>query len=320
MPPRKRGRKVKRAAPPSAGRPSLDALPDEVLHHMLSFLPAQEAVRTCVLARRWRHLWKSATGLRILCGNGHEAASVSELREFVYHLLLLRGGSPLDTCVLDLCGYEDEDIPLMRLWIRHVLMCKVQALSLDIGRFTIPGDPCLEVGNLPLVSQNLKRLKLESQQVNDSFLDFSRCPALEVLKFDDCEFLDCHRISSQSLKFLSFSNCDFDTEFCTYIYAPNLISLWLEVTEGWTPLLERMPSLVEAVVKIKFSDDSYCGRCGDEDCSSRYTVHGDSVDTVLLQGLSEAQSLVLMSDIRVCVFRRDLKCCPMFSNLKTLTQ
>ncbi|XP_066337053.1 uncharacterized protein [Miscanthus floridulus] len=207
----------------------------------------------------------------------------------------------------------------MILWIRHVLMCEVQALSLDIGRFTIPGDPCLEVGNLPLVSQNLKRLKLESQQVNDSFLDFSRCPALEVLEFDDCEFLDCHRISSQSLKFLSFSNCDFDTEFCTYIYAPNLISLWLEVTEDWTPLLERMPSLVEAVVKIKFCDDSYCGRCGDEDCSSRYTVHGDSVDTVLLQGLSEAQSLVLMSDIRVCVFRRDLKCCPMFSNLKTLS-
>jgi len=88
-------------------------------------------------------------------------------------------------------------------------------------------------------------------------------------------------------------------EFCTYIYAPNLISLWLEDTEGWTPLLGRMPSLVEAVVKIKFSDDSYCGGCGDEDCSSCYPVHGDTVDTVVLQGLSEAQSLVLMSDIRV---------------------
>ena len=96
--PRSRGVKVKRAVPPSAGLPSFDALPDEVLHHMLSFLPAQEAVRTCVLARRWRHLWKSATGLRILCGNGHEAASVTELREFVYHLLLLSGDSLLDTC------------------------------------------------------------------------------------------------------------------------------------------------------------------------------------------------------------------------------
>ena len=258
-----------------------------------------------MLARRWRHLWKSATGLRILCGNGHEAASVSELREFVYHLLLLRGGSPLDTCVLDLCGYEDEDIPLMRLWIRHVLMCKVHVLSLGIRQISGAWDPWLELGNLPLVSQNLKRLKLESQQVNDSFLDFSRCPALEVLEFDDCEFLDCHRISSQSLKFLSFRDqFDYERISRTHIYAPNLISLWLEASDGWIPLLERMPSLVEAVVKIKFSNDSYCLDCEDEDCSC-YPVHGDTVDTVVLQGLSEAQSLVLMSDIRaVCLHFR----------------
>jgi len=206
MPPRERGGKVKRAAPPRAGRPSLSALPDDVLHHVLSFLPAQEAVRTCVLARRWRHLWKSATGLRILCGEGHEAASVTELREFVYHLLLLRGGSPLDTCVLDLCGYEDEDIPRMKLLIRHVLRCKVHVLSLGIRQINGAWDPWLELGNLPLVSQNLKRLTVKWRQFNDSLFDFSSCPALEALEFEDCGFHDCHRILSQSLKFLSFNN------------------------------------------------------------------------------------------------------------------
>ncbi|KAI4979273.1 hypothetical protein ZWY2020_016026 [Hordeum vulgare] len=36
------------------------ALPDNILHHMLSFLPA----RTCMLARRWRHLWRSTAGDR----------------------------------------------------------------------------------------------------------------------------------------------------------------------------------------------------------------------------------------------------------------
>jgi len=44
---------------------SFDALPDGVLEHILGFLPAPEAVRTCVLARRWRYLWRSAPGLRV---------------------------------------------------------------------------------------------------------------------------------------------------------------------------------------------------------------------------------------------------------------
>ena len=152
-----------------------------------------------------------------LCGEDHEAASVTDIREFVDHLLLLRGGSPLDICVLDLCEYEDEEIPRMKLWIRHVLICKVQVLSLDIRRINNGWDPWLGLGNLPLVSQNVKRLKLGCVQLNDSFLDFSSCPALEVLEFDCCQFLDCHRISSQSLKFLSFSNCDFDRVLHLYL-------------------------------------------------------------------------------------------------------
>ena len=40
-------------------------LPDEVLCHVLSFLPSREAVQTCRLARRWRHLWRSAPAIRV---------------------------------------------------------------------------------------------------------------------------------------------------------------------------------------------------------------------------------------------------------------
>ncbi|CAO2152655.1 unnamed protein product, partial [Urochloa humidicola] len=47
---------------PAAG---IDALSDEILQHVLGFLPAQEAVRTCVLAQRWRYLWRSVPALRI---------------------------------------------------------------------------------------------------------------------------------------------------------------------------------------------------------------------------------------------------------------
>jgi hypothetical protein len=68
----------------SAG-PSADiisALPDALLQHVLSFLQAREAVQTCVLARRWRHLWKS---MPVLCVT--DGASVDRIRKFMDHLL-----------------------------------------------------------------------------------------------------------------------------------------------------------------------------------------------------------------------------------------
>uniref|UniRef100_A0A0E0EIX7 F-box domain-containing protein n=1 Tax=Oryza meridionalis TaxID=40149 RepID=A0A0E0EIX7_9ORYZ len=51
----------------------LSALPDALLHHVMSFLRAWEVARTCVLARRWRHLWASApcVDLRVWRGGGH---------------------------------------------------------------------------------------------------------------------------------------------------------------------------------------------------------------------------------------------------------
>nr|TKW25278.1 hypothetical protein SEVIR_3G108166v2 [Setaria viridis] len=50
------------AAAAAAPVDRLSALPDAMLHHVMSFLRAWEVARTCVLSRRWRHLWASASG------------------------------------------------------------------------------------------------------------------------------------------------------------------------------------------------------------------------------------------------------------------
>jgi hypothetical protein len=42
---------------------SLGSLPDEVLRHILSFLPTEDAVRTSVLSKRWELLWVSIPNL-----------------------------------------------------------------------------------------------------------------------------------------------------------------------------------------------------------------------------------------------------------------
>ncbi|RLM58828.1 F-box family-5 [Panicum miliaceum] len=60
------GRRNRRRAP-TVG---IDTLPDEVLWRMLSFFPVREAVQTCVLGRRWRHLWRYMPVMRIVSGDG----------------------------------------------------------------------------------------------------------------------------------------------------------------------------------------------------------------------------------------------------------
>ena len=67
-----------------------------------------------------------------------------------------------------------------------------------------------------------------------------------------------------------------------------------------------MPSLVEAVVRIDGMDGDFChhadsGDCEDKDCPGCYGVDGDT-GCVLLQGLSEAQSLVLISDTKMVCY------------------
>ncbi|KAK1665712.1 hypothetical protein QYE76_053871 [Lolium multiflorum] len=43
---------------PAAGRDRLSHLPDCLLHIVLSSLRSRQAVQTCLLSRRWRHLWR----------------------------------------------------------------------------------------------------------------------------------------------------------------------------------------------------------------------------------------------------------------------
>ncbi|CAN6228225.1 unnamed protein product [Urochloa humidicola] len=56
---------AKRASAESPSGDRLSALPDGLLHAVLSFLPAQQAVRTSVLSRRWRHLSRTSPCVKI---------------------------------------------------------------------------------------------------------------------------------------------------------------------------------------------------------------------------------------------------------------
>ncbi|WVZ98961.1 hypothetical protein U9M48_044331 [Paspalum notatum var. saurae] len=285
-------------APRESSESGVDSLPDGILQHIIGFLPARDAVRTCVLAQRWRDLWMLATRLRITAATDDD---MEELREFVDHLFLLRGIAPLETCemrfhsIVDADTFSSYDVVRVNLWFQHAVRCQIRVL-----RFAMTGKfAYCELIATRLVSQYLMELELVGMVVKQSFLNLSGCPALELLLLDESDLRCVKKISSESLKRLSISCCFFNKSFRTHIVAPCLVSLQIDGNVNKTPVLESMPSLVNAsvrIVRIDGVDVDSCNNCDSGDCDSCHSIiHGNS-SCVLLEGLSKAKNLALVTE------------------------
>ncbi|CAM0874785.1 unnamed protein product [Alopecurus aequalis] len=312
--------KKHKKAPLATTADLIGALPDEILHHLLSFLPAQEAVRTCVLAPRWRHLWKFTTGLRIV--EFEDAKSVQDVRKFVDHLLILRGHAGLHTFEVELSDFLEDDVPYVNLWTRFAVLCNVRVLTLHLCHIQFR---CAKLDDLPLVSQHLRTLDLRGVSLQRSFLDFSSCPALEDLKMRHCQ-IDVDKISSLSLKRLSIIFCRSALVHRVSVSAPCLISFALDSFAGRTPLLESMPILETATVELGRACSDFChnyrirGFCGTNGapCVNCLAYNDGNSNTVLLGAIYNAKHLELISPLGMIIFTKDLKMCPTFNKLKTL--
>jgi hypothetical protein len=141
---------------------------------------------------------------------------------------------------------------------------------------------------------------------------------LEDLEIEGCDMLGVRKIMSLSLKRLVIRSCNSsDDQKRIQICVPRLVSLWLDVEDVKSPLLERMPDLVGAKVRIS----SYLDWCSCEDLMACHHVTraGDSSDIdfdsddeeeeglgdyagqnttkcVVLEGLAQARDLVLIDD------------------------
>ncbi|KAM0840609.1 hypothetical protein ACQ4PT_059540 [Festuca glaucescens] len=137
------GKKPKNTEAPSAAE--MDDLQDDVLPSIVSFLPAHDAVRTCVLARRWRHVWTSATALRITAVGDFRSAD--KFNRFVDRLLSLRRHAhpPLESCEFDLVekkfgfGWFLSVQHVYRHSLQSALDCNVKNCHLAIDFSTTRG-------------------------------------------------------------------------------------------------------------------------------------------------------------------------------------
>ena len=71
---------------------SLGNLPEELLQHILFFLPIEDAVRTSLLCRRWEYLWTSTPNLDFEL---YEPAKRTLFMNFVERVLCLRDSSDI---------------------------------------------------------------------------------------------------------------------------------------------------------------------------------------------------------------------------------
>ncbi|TVU26290.1 hypothetical protein EJB05_28829 [Eragrostis curvula] len=317
---RRKASKREKASMPS-GEDFLGSLPDAVIQYVLSFLPSDEVVRTCVLSRRWGDLWKTIHALSIT-HTEDKWKNAEDMNEFVNHLLLLRDRSPLDVCEINSypdCISDNVDKPFryIDLWIRYALSLKAQVLRVLI--YTETDHMELDA---PLISQHLTVLELKMVELGKGALDFSSCPVLKALRMLNC-VIRARKISFQSLRHLIATDMVFDEDSRTRISAPSLVSLQLHVFCGRAPVLQNMPLLVTASINLDAECHDSCNRwssgdCGYDGCQGCHDNTDGSDKCVLLRGLSNATSLELLVEPDVFILKRDLNLCPTFGKLKTL--
>ncbi|XP_059438544.1 F-box/LRR-repeat protein At4g14103-like isoform X1 [Corylus avellana] len=192
-------------------RKCLGNFSDEILVHILSFLPTTDAVRTSVLSRKWEYLWTSIPNLDF----ASSPANRSLLMNFVERALCLRDSS-MKRFSLSCDGLVDAsrvhswvttaikrcDVQELHIKLREVegfvglpyclFTCKsLKSLSLDMLYVKLPNIICFSC--LKILS--IQRVTFSNESLTQKLFD--GLPVLEELKLENCSWGD--------LKFVSIS-------------------------------------------------------------------------------------------------------------------
>ncbi|KAH0932546.1 hypothetical protein HID58_009663 [Brassica napus] len=171
----------------------LTSLPDELLCHILSFLPTKSAVVTSALSKRWLNLWKLNPNLDIDDSVFIHAEDGKAKREdirqsfvgFVDRVLAMQGDSPITSFSLKcITGIHPDTV---NRWICNVLKRGVSDLSLFTD-FTCEDteDDSYQLPRELFFSSTLVKLKLRSEHCVDWWwhAKSSSLPMLKSLDMD----------------------------------------------------------------------------------------------------------------------------------------
>ncbi|KAL6652708.1 hypothetical protein ACP70R_011633 [Stipagrostis hirtigluma subsp. patula] len=192
----------------------LSALPDALLHSIMSLLTARQAVQTCVLSPRWRDLWRTTPCLDIdhrefevaagaAAGGGGVASRVSpdpdqetwgKVEDFTANLLMYHRAPVLDRFRLRV-GSRFRELDVER-WVRRAITCRPAVLEVAMASDYFSSLLLLDIDfqlTLPPLGRacRLKRLHLCGVLLDGGFAASLRsgCPVLEDLELKNCNCL-----------------------------------------------------------------------------------------------------------------------------------
>ncbi|WVZ19248.1 hypothetical protein V8G54_006570 [Vigna mungo] len=144
-------------------------LPDEILQHIMEFLPTRQAIQTCVLSKRWKNLWKGITTLHFRWWNG-----IRKYNKHVIQVLSNRDDS-ISIRSMNLTVFNSTAQKVMNNAIKYASLHHVKELTLimDIKSKQIP------TSFLPLVF-NCKSLTSLNLYANSSSSPLILPPSLPL--------------------------------------------------------------------------------------------------------------------------------------------
>ncbi|KAL2496888.1 putative F-box/FBD/LRR-repeat protein [Forsythia ovata] len=215
-------------------------LPNDVLHHILFFLPIKSIAQTSVLSKRWRNLWYSFPDLDFTSLNILTNAASARKKMSSY---CLKGAEFIDQVL----GIREKhsDIRLLRIraflsfsrlngLIRRAIKHNVQELDIEVSTcdyfnfprsiitsdslrvfrlkswrpgFRLPPLEIMKAGFLSISNLSLSRVILHDQPSLLNLFTDSSFPLLKKLHLEACFGLKHLRIICRSLEDLALESC-----------------------------------------------------------------------------------------------------------------
>ncbi|XP_058762317.1 F-box/LRR-repeat protein 13-like [Vicia villosa] len=206
---------------------SLDDLPNEILLHILSYLKIKDVVKTSVLSKRWRNLWKHLRHLKL---DTYEFSKPSFFSECVSEVVASRGMGDYPLRSLEFKRHGAFRYEIFTGLINHAMSNGLQQLNIgvpsniglpysifschsltsiyiSVSRYDIKKRTRLpKLLDLP----GLRSLRLEfvGIQADDSGRaePFSTCTKLTDLNIDECFLVYPRAVSKDSEGVLNINN------------------------------------------------------------------------------------------------------------------